>query len=49
MTGSAVPRFDTATIDCPEPAALAGSYGALLDTFRVYADPVGHLFCLCSW
>jgi hypothetical protein len=29
------------------------SLGArLLDTqakFRVYADPVGHPFCLCSW
>ena len=121
MPGAAVPRFDTVTIDCPDPAALARFYGALLDwppptgegdyvsvdppgggtalnfqrapdfmtptwpdpavqqqmhldlavddidaaheravalgarhldtqeKFRVYADPVGHLFCLCSW
>ena len=121
MTGSAVPRFDTVTIDCPDPAALASFYGMLLEwpvpegdgdyvaldppgggtaitfqraagfvaptwpdpavqqqfhldlavddldaaheraialgahhldtqqKFRVYADPVGHPFCLCSW
>jgi len=121
MPGRAVPRFDTVTIDCPEPAALAQFYGALLEwpvpaeegdfvaldppgggtaitfqraadfvapawpdpavqqqmhldlavddpdaaheralalgarhldsqeKFRVYADPVGHPFCLCSW
>jgi catechol 2,3-dioxygenase-like lactoylglutathione lyase family enzyme len=121
MPGSAVPRFETVTIDCPEPAALARFYGALLgwpvpagdgdyvaldppgggtaltfqraadfvaptwpdpavqqqmhldlavddieaaharaialgarhldtqETFRVYADPVGHPFCLCAW
>jgi hypothetical protein len=124
VPGSAVPRFDTLTIDCPEPAELARFYGALLEwpvpegdraggshvaidppgggtaltfqraadfvaptwpdpavqqqmhldlavddldaahdravalgarhldtqeTFRVYADPVGHLFCLCRW
>jgi catechol 2,3-dioxygenase-like lactoylglutathione lyase family enzyme len=129
MPNSAVPRFDTVTIDCPDPAALAGFYAALLawpapddegedaeegdaeyvaldppeggtaitfqraadfvaptwpnpavpqqmhldlavddleaaheraiglgarhldsqDKFRVYADPAGHLFCLCSW
>lgn len=121
MPGAAVPRFDTVAIDCPDPAALARFYGALLEwpvpegdgdyvgidppgggvalifqraadfvaptwpdpavqqqmhldmavddidaahdraialgarhldtqeKFRVYADPVGHLFCLCSW
>jgi predicted enzyme related to lactoylglutathione lyase len=121
MPGAAVPRFDTVTIDCPEPASLASFYGALLEwpipteggdfvaldppgggtaltfqraagfvpptwpdgtvqqqmhldlavddldaaheraiglgarhldsqaKFRVYADPVGHTFCLCSW
>lgn len=121
MADGAVPRFDTVTIDCPEPRALAEFYGALLEwpvpdgdgdyvaldppgggtaltfqrapgyvaptwpdqsvpqqmhldlavddpdaahdraialgarhldtseKFRVYADPVGHLFCLCSW
>jgi hypothetical protein len=121
MTGGAVPRFDTVTIDCPEPAALASFYGELLEwpvpagdgdyvaldpsgggtaitfqraagfvaptwphpavqqqmhldlavddldaaheraialaarhldtreKFRVYADPVGHAFCLCAW
>jgi|SRR6266508_6450767 len=121
MPGAAVPRFDTVTIDCPEPAALARFYGELLEwpvpagdgdyvaldppgggtaitfqraagfvaptwpdpavqqqlhldlavddldaaheraialgarhldtqeKFRVYADPVGHPFCLCSW
>lgn len=123
MPGAAVPRFDSVTIDCPDPAALAGFYGELLEwpvpapagdaeyvaidppgggtainfqrapgfvapdwpdpavqqqmhfdlavddleaaheraitlgarlldtqaKFRVYADPVGHPFCLCSW
>jgi predicted enzyme related to lactoylglutathione lyase len=121
MPGGAVPRFDSVTIDCPEPAALATFYAELLEwpvpagdgdyvtldspgggtaitfqraagfvaptwpdpavqqqlhldlavedpdaaheraitlgarhlhtqkTFRVYADPVGHPFCLCSW
>jgi predicted enzyme related to lactoylglutathione lyase len=121
MSGAAVPRFDSVTIDCPEPATLAGFYGQLLEwpvpagegdyvtleppgggtaitfqraagfvaptwpgpavqqqlhldlavedldaaheraitlgarhldtqeKFRVYADPVGHPFCLCSW
>ena len=121
MPGSAVPRLETVTIDCPEPAALARFYGALLEwpvppgdgdyvaldppgggtaltfqraadfvvptwpdpavqqqmhldlavddieaaheraialgarhldtqeKFRVYADPAGHLFCLCAW
>jgi catechol 2,3-dioxygenase-like lactoylglutathione lyase family enzyme len=127
MPGAAVPRFDTVTMDCPDPAALARFYGELLEwpiaasdpnddpdedyvvieppgggtaitfqraagfvsptwpnpavqqqlhldlavddveaaheraialgarhldtqeKFRVYADPVGHPFCLCSW
>jgi hypothetical protein len=82
MPGTAVPRFDSVTIDCPAPAALAAFYGELLEwpvpagdgdyvtldppgggtaltfqraagfvtpKFRVYADPVGHPFCLCSW
>ena len=56
MTGSAVPRFDTVTIDGPDPAALARFYGALLawpmpegDGDFVAVDPVGHPFCLCSW
>jgi predicted enzyme related to lactoylglutathione lyase len=125
MPGAAVPRFDTVTMDCPDPAALARFYAALLEwplpqpdpdadpefvaidppdggtaitfqrapgfrsptwphpavqqqlhldlavddidaaheravalgarhldsqaKFRVYADPVGHPFCLCSW
>jgi catechol 2,3-dioxygenase-like lactoylglutathione lyase family enzyme len=121
MPGAAVPRLDTVTIDCPDPAALATFYGALLEwpvppgsgdfvavdppgggtaltfqralgfvspqwpdaevqqqmhldlavddldaaheraialgarhldtqeKFRVYADPVGHPFCLCCW
>ncbi len=31
MTSPAGPQFDTVTIDCPEPAALGGFYGALLD------------------
>jgi predicted enzyme related to lactoylglutathione lyase len=121
MPGVAIPRFDSVTIDCPDPGALARFYAALLDwpapeddgdfvtleppgggialtfqpapgfvaptwpnprvqqqlhldlavddpdaaheraialgarhldtqeKFRVYADPVGHPFCLCSW
>ncbi|CAN5313489.1 VOC family protein [soil metagenome] len=121
MPGAAVPRLDTVTNDCSEPAALAGFYGELLEwpvpagdgdyvaldppggstaitfqraagfvaptwpdpavqqqmhldlavddmgaaheraialgarhldtqeKFRVYADPVGHPFCLWSW
>jgi predicted enzyme related to lactoylglutathione lyase len=122
MPGAAVPRFDTVTIDCPDPVALALFYAALLEwpvpedlsgdhvavdppgggtaltfqrapgfvaptwpdpevqqqfhldlavddldaahdraialgarhldtqgTYRVYADPVGHPFCLCRW
>ena len=127
MPGSAIPRFDTVTIDCPDPAVLARFYAELLEwpapdddgdgdeggshvgidppgggtaltfqrdtafvaptwpdpavpqqvhldlwvedldagheravalgarhldtqaTFRVFADPVGHLFCLCHW
>ena len=121
MAGSVVPRFDSVTIDCPEPADLARFYSTLLewpmpdatgdyvtieppeggtaitfqragdfsaptwpdplvaqqlhldlsvedlrgahdravglgarhlttrDKFRVYADPVGHPFCICSW
>ena len=121
MPGAAVPRFDTVTIDCPDPAALARFYAELLEwpvpegdgdvvavdppgggtaltfqraadfvaptwpdpavpqqmhldlavddadaaqeravalgarhldtqeKFRVYADPVGHTFCLCTW
>ena len=123
MPGAAVPRFDSVTMDCPDPAALARFYGELLEwpvpapagdaeyvaidppgggtainfqrapgfvapdwpdpavqqqmhfdlavddleaaheraialgarlldtreKFRVYADPVGHPFCLCSW
>jgi predicted enzyme related to lactoylglutathione lyase len=121
MSDSVIPSFDSVTIDCPEPAALAGFYAALLDwtmssasddyvtierlgggtaitfqraehftsptwpdptvpqqlhldfavtdlegaheraialgarhldsrdNFRVYADPVGHPFCICSW
>jgi len=121
MPGTAIPRFDSVTIDCPEPAVLARFYGELLEwpvpagdgdfvtldpaaggtaltfqraaafvaptwpdpavqqqmhldlaaddldmaheralglgarhldtreKFRVDADPVGHLFCLCSW
>lgn len=121
MPGPAIPRFDTVTIDCPDPSELARFYGALLEwpipegdgdyvaldppdggtaitfqrapafvaptwpdatvqqqfhldlavddidaahqraialgarhldtkeKFRVYADPVGHPFCLCSW
>ena len=31
MTGGAVPRFETATIDRPDPAALARFYGELLE------------------
>ena len=121
MTGAAIPRFDSVAIDCPDPAALAGFYAALLEwplpdgdgdyvtldppgggialtfqraagfvaptwpdagvqqqmhldlavedldaaheravglgarhldsqeKFRVFADPVGHPFCLCHW
>jgi hypothetical protein len=121
MPGTAIPRFDSVTIDCPDPVVLAAFYGELLewpapagdgdvvsldppgggtaitfqraagfvaptwpdnavpqqihldlavedpdaaheraialgarhldtqDKFRVYADPVGHPFCLCSW
>jgi catechol 2,3-dioxygenase-like lactoylglutathione lyase family enzyme len=127
MPGAAVPRFDTVTMDCPDPLALARFYAELLEwpmpepdgdgdddddyvaidppgggtaitfqrapgfvaptwphsavqqqlhldlavddidaaheraialgarpldtqeKFRVYADPVGHPFCLCSW
>jgi predicted enzyme related to lactoylglutathione lyase len=121
MSNPAVPTFGSVAIDCPDPAALAGFYGRLLDwpvpadadgdwvnleppgggpviafqravgfvaptwpapdvqqqlhidfdvtdldaaheravalgarlldtqqTFRVYADPVGHPFCLCA-
>ena len=119
MPGADVPRFDSVTIDCPDPASLARFYAELFEwpvpdddgqyvivgppsggtaitfqraqdyvaptwpqsavaqqmhldlavsdleaahqravglgarlvdsqtTFRVYADPVGHLFCLC--
>ena len=121
MPDSTIPRFDSVTVDCPEPAVLAEFYSALLnwpmpavsgdyvtieppsggtaitfqravdfvpptwpdplvpqqlhldlsvedlegahhraldlgarpldtrDNFRVYADPVGHPFCICSW
>jgi catechol 2,3-dioxygenase-like lactoylglutathione lyase family enzyme len=123
MPDAAVPRFDTVTIDCPDPTSLARFYAELFawplpedegdgeyvaldppeggtaltfqrasdfvaptwphpavpqqmhldlavedleaaheralglgarhletqDSFRVYADPVGHLFCLCTW
>jgi catechol 2,3-dioxygenase-like lactoylglutathione lyase family enzyme len=121
MPGAAIPRLDTVTIDCPEPARLARFYGELLEwpvpagdddfiaidppgggtaltfqriddfvtptwpspavpqqmhldlavddldaageravalgarlldtqaKFRVFADPVGHPFCLCHW
>jgi predicted enzyme related to lactoylglutathione lyase len=121
MSDPSVPSFDTVTIDCPDPAALAAFYAALFDwpvpegdgdfvaldppgggtaltfqraagfvaptwpdpavqqqmhldlavgdldaaheraielgarhldsqqKFRVYADPVGHTFCLCRW
>ena len=31
MPGTAVPRFDSVNIDCPDPAALARFYGALLE------------------
>jgi hypothetical protein len=31
MPGGAVPRFDSVTIDCPEPAALARFYAELLE------------------
>ena len=31
MSGPAVPRFETVTIDCPEPAVLARFYGDLLE------------------
>jgi glyoxalase superfamily protein len=31
MPGAAVPRFDSVTIDCPDPATLARFYGQLLD------------------
>lgn len=31
MPGAAVPRFDSVTIDCPDPAALARFYGELLE------------------
>lgn len=121
MVASPIPRFDSVTIDCPEPSALATFYASLLEwpipeasddymtieppgggtaitfqripdfvaptwpnppvaqqmhldlsvedmeraheraialgarhldtreTFRVYADPVGHPFCICTW
>jgi catechol 2,3-dioxygenase-like lactoylglutathione lyase family enzyme len=29
--------------------ALGARHLESTDKFRVYADPVGHLFCLCSW
>jgi hypothetical protein len=109
LADTAIPRFDSVCIDCPDPAELARFYGAYVSldppgggtaaltfqrapgfvpptwpepavqqqmhldlavadvesahqravalgarhldtqgTFRVYADPVGHLFCLCS-
>jgi predicted enzyme related to lactoylglutathione lyase len=50
MPGAAVPRFDTVTIDCPDPLALAGFYGELLgwpvpesdaDGDSVVLDPPG--------
>ena len=31
MPGPNVPRFDTVTIDCPDPHTLATFYGALLE------------------
>jgi predicted enzyme related to lactoylglutathione lyase len=31
MPGSAVPRFDTVVLDCPDPEALAGFYARLLE------------------
>jgi predicted enzyme related to lactoylglutathione lyase len=122
VSPTGIPQFDSVTLDCPDPLALAQFYGALLDwpapehavdgdyvtlespsggtaltfqpdpaylapswpertvpqqmhldlyvddldvgeqravaigarlitttpTFRVFADPVGHLFCLCA-
>ena len=41
MPGAAVPRFDTVTIDCPEPAALAGFVAP------TWPDPA--VLCLCRW
>jgi hypothetical protein len=99
VADTAVPRFDSVCIDCPDPAELARFYGTAALTFgrapgfsaptwpdpgvqqqmhldlavhdleaaheravglgarhldsrekfRVYADPVGHPFCLCQW
>jgi len=46
-------HFDLAVDDLEAAHERAIALGArLLDTqekFRVYADPVGHPFCLCSW
>jgi hypothetical protein len=46
-------HLDLAVDDLEAAHERAISLGARhLDTqkkFRVYADPVGHLFCLCAW
>jgi hypothetical protein len=46
-------HLDLAVDDMDAAHARAVVLGARhLDTrekFRVYADPVGHLFCLCRW
>jgi hypothetical protein len=44
-------RLAGVVLDCPDPHALAAFYSELLGlpiTFRVYADPAGHPFCLCT-
>ena len=50
MPGAAVSRFDTVTIDAVDERAVALRARGLAaqEKFRIYADPVGQLFCLCS-
>jgi hypothetical protein len=55
MPGATVPRFDTVTIDCPDPAALARFYGPLFewpvpegDGDYVALDPPGGGTCSAS-
>ncbi len=39
MPDGAIPRFDSVVLDCPDPAALAGFYGRLLDWPLPGGDP----------
>ena len=49
MTDTAVPRFASLAIDCPDPAALADFYGRLLDWPTSPADEGADWLCVDVW